>query len=676
MDKTKSYQLILAFVLCLNYPLICDATADLPIGDKSLILKYWQYRELFYKHFIIIDRDAYGCIHDGIGLSKTRPYLCSKESYSLPATSLSIMWSGADAFGDRNNSHSVFYDPACMVNVHWQNSDRHNILNLSSETSFQLGWYIMMLATEYENLRRFGDEVSMKKTLEELFLALQTIRRLDIQAQIIFDELYAKRKLSNNNPTCTICPQEFAVDDNHKTLLKTKFNKDCNFEPQLDGYFGFLIREDATQLLGEKLHDNTEGKWNIDAVKSNHAMLKAPCTRFLDERACYLYIHQMFQSQDQILGLLNGLIFVKKYIPASAYVTTCNGARYYPLTIATKIVEALVSRINDDTWDVINYPGQAACMTKRNILGVKNKAVGLNNFEGGHSIAVMYGMKKVLSFFKDKKVKANINEYVAYQAFLRNTTLYKNVTANFFLLLEAITLDKKSQSYPKKTIRFNKQIYLLENDLLYGTIGNNTLEESWYRNLLNAAPCNGLCSKSSDYDKPDPGKKWPLFDCANTPGWVNSQRWESGPDQYEVYDELQHYPRNQIRNGLDFMALFNLYFLRYRSAGFPLMNYSNAERMSDYKAQLSSVQKISLHQRSNELIQHLSWINSDGSENYNLDIDNSTNNFLRKIYMINNIPKRVSYYDKKNKVHASIKGNFTDQCMNFEYYVVRDSISK
>ena len=83
---------------------------------------------------------------------------------------------------------------------------------MSSETPSQLGWYIQILAIEYENLRRYGQHEKMKTTLEDLFLALQAIRRLDMQAQCIFQELYNERKQCQD---CKICSNLFKVKGEH-----------------------------------------------------------------------------------------------------------------------------------------------------------------------------------------------------------------------------------------------------------------------------------------------------------------------------------------------------------------------------------------------------------------------------------------------------------------------------
>ena len=178
-------RLFLFLLICISKPLFAIHPVNNDSDYYRLVLKYWQY--------------------------------------------ISIAWSGDLAFGERNNPHSPFYDPECMKNVHWDQSKgkRFNIINLSSETPSQLGWYIQVLATEYENLRRYGQKAQMQRSLEELSLALQAIRRLDMQAQCIFNELYQQKK---NCRDCSVCDKTFRVKGEHSKLTKVKPNPNCEFQ--------------------------------------------------------------------------------------------------------------------------------------------------------------------------------------------------------------------------------------------------------------------------------------------------------------------------------------------------------------------------------------------------------------------------------------------------------------
>jgi hypothetical protein len=670
-------RLFLFLLICISNPLFAIHPVNNDSDYYRLVLKYWQYRETFYRHFILIDRDASGCIHDGIGSSTEDPCSFSKESYSLPATSISVAWSGDLAFGERNNPQSPFYDPECMKNVHWDQSKgkRFNIINLSSETPSQLGWYIQVLATEYENLRRYGQKEQMRRSLEELFLALQAIRRLDMQAQCIFNELYQQKK---NCKDCSVCDKTFRVKGEHSKLTKVKPNQNCAFQMRLDGYYGFIIREDGTQGLGEALHDPSEEKWNIDATSSYHAMIKSPCTKQLQDRACFLYAHQGFQSQDQVIGLLNGLVFVKKFIPKDATIKTCEGKEYHVLDIATKIVDALVNRIDENPKDFIEFPFSKACIKNKNWLGVK-KRTNLNNFEGGQSSTTIYGMKMIQSYFHDKKINSNFREKFYYKQLLKQTLKTDNNVGNFWLLLEAISNPKSNPSFSKNCIEYDKQIYLLMNETLFGKNNNNSLPKTWYTKLLNNAPCNGLCMKNSEYGS-DRSKQWPLFDCANAPGWVNGERWDGGKKQHEVYDEKEYFPKSKINNGLDYMSLFNLYSLYYSNHGFPIDELKYIKDNTIDKSKTISNTEISNLSIQQAYAYYSYDMNTDKVELINnadnFTEANLTNKLLLKEYFQ---PRQTNKYttsyqptknNKKSKPILINNGSYSDQCLEFEWYRV------
>jgi hypothetical protein len=679
----KRYLLLIYYIFSSFF--LMAQSGHMDSSYQRLLLKYWQYRESFYKHFILVDRNSSGCIGDGIGNSGADPCNFKKSSYSLPATSISLGWSGDLAFGNRNNPNSVLYDPNCLERVHWDQakSVRFNIINMSSETPSQLGWYIQILAIEYENLRRFGQHEKMKTTLEDLFLALQAIRRLDMQAQCIFQELYNERKQCQD---CKICSNLFKVKGEHELLTKSKLKKSCDFQAKMDGYSGFIIREDATQNFGELLHDPSEEKWNIDATSSYHAMINPPCKKHLKERACFLYAHQGFQSQDQVIGLLNGLVFVKKFIPADASVTTCEGRKYYVLEIATEIVKALVGRIDKNPKDYIEFPGSAQCIDSKNFIGFRKKHTNLNNFEGGQASTTVYGMKLVLDYFTSVPSNKTVREKFYYNQLLKKTVTSNKNVGNFWLLLETIGEAQQSEFYQKKCIEFNKEIYLLMNKAIYEEKSTVQIDKKWFEDLLDRAPCSGLCMKYSKYNE-NTNHKWPTFDCPNTPGWVNGQRWDGGKHQHEVYDEENMFPRSKINNGLDYMSLFNLYSLIYHSEGFPLEDLRSIKMLTMDKFMELGDDALLKKTNKTDQFKNVTWLSSSGAKIYNLDealhhSDKSiVSDFLiQKFEMVNMVDKFQTVYkklDSKNPQLFNVKaGKFSDFCLNYELFLIQNTSSK
>ncbi|MFN0215104.1 MAG: hypothetical protein ACKVT2_12685 [Saprospiraceae bacterium] len=102
---------------------------------------------------------------------------------------------------------------------------------------------------------------------------------------------------------------------------------------------------------------------------------------------------------------------------------------------------------------------------------------------------------------------------------------------------------------------YDKEIFLLANNLLFPEEPNVPTDRAFFEELLCSAPCGGPCYKRADFENnPDN----PDFDCPNTPNWLG-QRWEGvggGTVWHEWYASRQF-------NGLDFMALYNLYMLHY-----------------------------------------------------------------------------------------------------------------
>ncbi|HHB79495.1 MAG TPA: hypothetical protein ENK85_09720, partial [Saprospiraceae bacterium] len=171
--------------------------------DDGLRRKYRLYKERFYRHFIVNDRSNTGCVHDGIGLVLSKDSIqCQfqKQGYGLPATNLWISPNGAGIPGNElNNRMNV---DCRNFGISWIGEDddpkankkhRFNWLDFGSETLSELGWWLVTLGTEYELKRREGDVKGQQKALEDIFLSLQALRRLDMQAQHLLDRTYAKR---------------------------------------------------------------------------------------------------------------------------------------------------------------------------------------------------------------------------------------------------------------------------------------------------------------------------------------------------------------------------------------------------------------------------------------------------------------------------------------------------
>jgi hypothetical protein len=558
-------------------------------SEATLFQKYWQYKKTYEKHFIVQDRDpVFGCINDGIGFSQASGTTSScnfeKQGYGLPATHHVISPVGWGTPGSEINERfgdgHPFQDVECGGDLSYGLEPpgaprKHNFLDFGSETLTQLGWHFVTLATEYELLGKFGQVEQQKKVLEEIFLGLQAIRRLDMQAQCMLKEMYDSRnegQLICDDPYTTTGwgdRKPFNSPPCHKNF-DAKINTDCNYTPDMSGYSGFMIRSDAPQGLDSLLHDPTDETWHVDAVGGAFGGMNNDdddCS-YVDP-FCFMASTQHFLSHDQIINLLYGLAFIKRYIPENVEVTLCDGTKHKVLEMAQKISHGIVKSITDDPSVHITIPGSRECC---------NKVAKLSICEGGWTVTTVYGLIKTDEYIQDGSLSTlqtigNIGGQIAFEGLGANS---KN--GRDFYLKQSCTfkdLSGVSNSNQNKMVdiadQANKEILLLGNDLLFPggeSIAEKIGGKEYFMGLLCDAPCSGPCMKPEDYGtNPWQAGNWPEgFECPNTPGWKGN-RWDGTGTDPQAPDSPV---RGQSRkgNGLDYMALFNMYMLQYGTSSF------------------------------------------------------------------------------------------------------------
>lgn len=548
---------------------------------EAMTAKYWQYRENFNNHFILNDRDPSGCVGDGIGQQSGNSCEFSKAGYGLPATGIVMSPNGGRGMNDRNDNvlYPQWYDQDCAEDVSNPGDVpfKHNYLEYGSETPHQMGWYWAMLATEYELLRLNGQNQEAQKTLEELFLGLQAYRRLDMQAQCmasirydeITDDFEVEQCDPNTNPDLDcLCGEKYWMPDYEHQSFGVPCINNCDWQPDLSGYSGFYLREDATQEL-EILHDPSEDRYNIDLVSSDYAMsLAPPCTTTFSQ-PCYLAHRQNFMSQDGVTGLLVGLALIKRYIPASAEVTTCDGVKDKPLEMAIKIASALVDRIDDTKRNRIIFPGSDECCLQK---------VELANSEGGQAGAIIHGLKRAADYIDGRHRHSNPGEFMTWQGLRKFVEIFPNLSNNnvtFWLRLKTLGWDMAEEGFLEETFFLSEaegnkfEIMPLINNILYPGGENLDTDQAHFQELLCKAPCGGPCYKQTNYGGIEP-EKWPDFDCPNEAEWLG-QRWEThGTPAGE----------NRVFNGLDYMVLHNIYRLHYGITN----QFYNPELPGDYSS--------------------------------------------------------------------------------------------
>jgi hypothetical protein len=275
---------------------------------------------------------------------------------------------------------------------------------------------------------------------------------------------------------------------------------------------------------------------------------------------CWMVYTQHFISQDQLINLFYGFAFIKKYIPAEATVTTCNGDIYKPLEMMHRMSEAIVTKINDH-GDHITLPGSKDCC---------NKEVKLSECEGGNLRLTLYGLLKAAEYIQGKDTRTTLAQQIRFEGmanfksgrsfFFKESCMFKDLStvSNFNQAkMAAIAEDK------------HKEILMLGNDLLFPdgeSVADMVGGEEFFKQLLCDTPCSGPCHADRDYSAEWPGTsgRWPEgFHCANTPGWEGN-RWD-GEGAGVENGETGPVRRS---NGLDYMALFNMYMLKYGSGDF------------------------------------------------------------------------------------------------------------
>lgn len=557
------------FLLAISQ-IICAQDCDW----QSLERMYNKYRARFNRSFVVMDRDANGRIQDGIGQNVTNPCEFSKSGYSLPATSIIISWSGTEAMENRSSYYGVtpLNDPDCGNWMHWDQSKgtRFNYLDMGSETPTQLGWYMVMLSLEYERYRLQGQDSLQLIALEELFLALQAVRRLDMQAQCMAEKIYNRAKEKKG---AQLCEEFYEIQKGnteiHSFMTSGIYAQTCPFVKQMDGYYGFFIREDATQQLTQYVHDSSKQCYQIDAIKSCFSRTRPPCTlsSFVDD-ACYLYREQGFMSQDQILGLLNGFAFIKRYIPDSAVVKVSTGQEYKVLPMAIRYAKNLVDRIDNNYKNRITFPGILDCVEGLSEKERKDKLY-LSNFEGGQTDFIIYGIKKACEFITGSNMAVTQAEKRRWNIYIQWCLLSPS-NASFYILLHTIIGDEPDNSFVAFCLNENKEIYLLQYALLHPEWTREILShfnEKELQNYLCSSPENGHCTQQRKYP-PEETHIWPEFHCEMVPGWLG-QRWDGKKRDDEViriFNEKNKdaYPPNKIYNGLDFMNLYNMFMVLYQ----------------------------------------------------------------------------------------------------------------
>lgn len=248
--------------------LICFLLAVVVVGQNhyELHAKYWRYRSRLRNDFMLV----------GTGQGMSIP-LEQRGAYYAPYLS-----STAPYYTFNSNPNGTDGQTA-----KW------------GDAMGELGYYIGVLATEYELLRSNGQDVS--QTVYEAYCALYALNRMDWNAENLWTLVY-----NNNNPSSP-----------------------GNWPPALNG---FMVRDDVDLdfVLNNYQHFNYFGNRGfISNIKINNSMNisnggQQTCwsTAMYNTGPAY---HGTFISQDNYYNVLVGLTLLRKYMDPNQVYTDAQG---------------------------------------------------------------------------------------------------------------------------------------------------------------------------------------------------------------------------------------------------------------------------------------------------------------------------------------------------------------
>jgi hypothetical protein len=481
----KIMKILKLFVSITFFLFASQLFAQEPCSDLQLLENYWNTRDLMRSRFTRNTLDENGNFtSDGIGSWDPVAMRFTDAGYGLPAAHL-------------NMNHHPEWEVDCL-----SNPSGNNVLSYGADTPYALGQVIALLCTEYELLKQNGQENAAELTLKELFLALQAYRRMDMTANMLMHEY---------NQNCG--------------------DPNCEWEPDLTGYSGFFVRSDVTSDFHTNFdNSNQPDDWQVGGTDGGLVCDDLPCDFILENNVL---------SQDQVVGMLFGLSFVKKIIKPEIKVTY-NSTDYYILEMAQKIAEGMVKRIRLNSSRRIKFP---PCY---------DQSVGIGSYAGGN----FYGMEEVLDYiYPENNIGATAGDILAW-----NTNVSALISCNFNwemwdnirMILELYAAQGLEIGY---LCGVANDVDVLNMQILAGNFLGGNSTNSGYLSTMRDALCTYNCPGPCYFD---PNNVGPVFDCPHEPGdgWCTGERWKKSPKN--VFQDCWSTFYNRHSPGYDYMLAYNL----------------------------------------------------------------------------------------------------------------------
>lgn len=400
-----------------------------------------------------------------------------------------------------------------------------------SDGTATLGWYIAVLATEHGLLKKFG--LPTTENEEELYFALNALWRLDAQS-----DFYGYER--DGWPACTT----LATGAPMGPMTVTDYDDDAILD-------GFAIRSDAQYGF----HTNFPGMDNTSSE------VISPYGHNCRSKE---------MSQDQGIFLIMGLMAVKQWVsPDLEY----NGVplRRFAINEGVRIVNVFRSPPKND-WVMRNPVTDSTVRIGASGLGWRYPKAVMGEVLLDSPGAFHSGFPNTLWIAQGFPVSFGIEMNTAMAAAMA-------AIGNAWGDQTAASLNRLAVPSTPTEQGQDREIYYAYHHLLYGSpLKDSHISSSIYKHLLDVAPCDG------------PHSTWP--ETAPFYGWTTDSRFTgmvwgrvdlNQDGNKENYNQFIAGPqgsstegRGDLYTGLDYMLLFNLYYLMYDGTEYdPEGNYQN-----------------------------------------------------------------------------------------------------
>lgn len=473
------------------------------LDHDSLIKKYNFSKEIFDKYFMNYSVSNLEVLtNDGIGKWNVDKCAYEYAGKNLPAYSYDL-----------------------------STSDYHTKRHYG-ETPVRLGQLLATTCLQYAEAKKNEDVKACRIYLNKIFLQLQAYRRLDMTANKIMECYY-------KNCGNSLCP-DFEVDDT--------------------GYSGFIVRDDVPFVFPNQKTENTPKYFSAEYADSDmtrllNSMIKEGLvgkTPTYSDMACYFPRNEQKENngnqntitQDQHIGILQGLMYVKKFVPADA-IAQVGEQKYNLLEIAEKIALG-IKKIMKGCSNNMKFPG---CQDCDNAIEAKNAGVAIYYYGIAHMVEYITGEKATTNMIEKMgwSLSASIESIVGLGQ-QHNIRMYNKVSTFANLSIVSETLEDALQAgnlvTPLESIIFhdNYKVFKGDRNPFDGNAPKKWRDESC--ELLTTFPDGFLVNITRN----EIGRKFKLISNTNDL-WCNGSPLESN---------LDYCNRNSIFSPLEYLYMYSV----------------------------------------------------------------------------------------------------------------------